>query len=182
MGSEMCIRDSDSISQTLGRFVENLNSAGKSTRQRIAMGVDWGVSIVALASACVLRLGHVDITQLWPAFLIIPIVTVLLFSGTGVYTMVIRFSGLDEMAPVVKGVIASSLALLVLLFLLHPDPNPRSLFVIYGLLLLVFCAGLRQIWRSSRNGAVSQVGVPTCLLYTSPSPRDATLSRMPSSA
>ena len=24
--------------------------------------------------------------------------------------------------------------------------------------------------------------VPTCLLYTSPSPRDATLSRMPSSA
>ena len=156
-------RANDSISQTLGRFIENLNSAGKSTRQRIAMGVDWGVSIVALASACVLRLGHVDITQLWPAFLIIPIVTVLLFSSTGVYTMVIRFSGLDEMAPVVKGVIASSLALLILLFLLHPDPNPRSLFVIYGLLLLVFCAGLRQIWRSSRNGAVSQVGVPTAI-------------------
>ena len=30
--------------------------------------------------------------------------------------------------------------------------------------------------------AVSNVGHNICLLYTSPSPRDATLSRMPSSA
>ena len=29
---------------------------------------------------------------------------------------------------------------------------------------------------------VDSVGIITCLLYTSPSPRDATLSRMPSSA
>ena len=29
---------------------------------------------------------------------------------------------------------------------------------------------------------MSELGVNTCLLYTSPSPRDATLSRMPSSA
>ena len=28
----------------------------------------------------------------------------------------------------------------------------------------------------------NQRGIDTCLLYTSPSPRDATLSRMPSSA
>ena len=29
---------------------------------------------------------------------------------------------------------------------------------------------------------VDSIGIITCLLYTSPSPRDATLSRMPSSA
>ena len=29
---------------------------------------------------------------------------------------------------------------------------------------------------------VKDLGLDTCLLYTSPSPRDATLSRMPSSA
>ena len=34
----------------------------------------------------------------------------------------------------------------------------------------------------SRAGKTDQVGTKTCLLYTSPSPRDATLSRMPSSA
>ena len=33
-----------------------------------------------------------------------------------------------------------------------------------------------------RNGSGSNPSVVTCLLYTSPSPRDATLSRMPSSA
>ena len=32
------------------------------------------------------------------------------------------------------------------------------------------------------NGQKGHYGVSTCLLYTSPSPRDATLSRMPSSA
>ena len=32
------------------------------------------------------------------------------------------------------------------------------------------------------NGDVAGLCVSTCLLYTSPSPRDATLSRMPSSA
>ena len=32
------------------------------------------------------------------------------------------------------------------------------------------------------NGDISAILLGTCLLYTSPSPRDATLSRMPSSA
>ena len=31
-------------------------------------------------------------------------------------------------------------------------------------------------------GKTTTIGIITCLLYTSPSPRDATLSRMPSSA
>ena len=41
-------------------------------------------------------------------------------------------------------------------------------------------ATLEAVLRQMRTGAVtSPIG---CLLYTSPSPRDATLSRMPSSA
>ena len=156
-------RSSNNISQTLGRFVDNLNAAGRSTRQRFAMGVDWSFSVLALTGAYVLRLAGIDFAQLWPVFLIIPVLTVLLFSGVGVYTMVIRFSGLDEMAPVVKGVAASSLALLIVLFLLHPDPNPRSLFVIYGLLLLVLCAGSRHFWRSSLIGRGSDKGKPAAI-------------------
>jgi FlaA1/EpsC-like NDP-sugar epimerase len=128
------------------------------------MGVDWVLALVALAVAHLLRLGHVDLAELWPVFVVIPLVTILLFSGVGVYAMVIRFSGLDEMAPVLKGVVLSSLALLISLFLLHPDPNPRSLFVIYGLVLLVFCAGSRHLWRSSNKvGAGNRSGVPTAI-------------------
>ena len=162
-GKSVLTRSSSNISQTLGRFVDNLNAAGRSTRQRVAIGVDWAFSVIALGAANILRLAEIDIVQWWPVFLIIPLATVLLFSGVGVYTMVIRFSGLDEMWPVVKGVAASSLALLIVLFLLHPDPNPRSLFVIYGLILLVLCAGSRHFWKSSITGRRSDSGTPTAI-------------------
>ena len=45
-------------------------------------------------------------------------------------------------------------------------------------------AGIDMIWVAELYSfdAVSILGFLACLLYTSPSPRDATLSRMPSSA
>ena len=36
--------------------------------------------------------------------------------------------------------------------------------------------------QNDKDGTVININSKTCLLYTSPSPRDATLSRMPSSA
>ena len=41
-----------------------------------------------------------------------------------------------------------------------------------------------DVWELSENAGIDspQLRTRTCLLYTSPSPRDATLSRMPSSA
>ena len=152
-----------SISQPVSRFVDNLNATGRVTRQRVAMGVDWAFSVIALGAANILRLAEIDFAQLWPVFAVIPVATVLLFSAVGVYTMVIRFSGVDEMAPVVKGVAASSVALLVVLFLLHPDPNPRSLFIIYGLILLLLCAGARHFWRSSLTGRRIDAGSPAAI-------------------
>ena len=43
-------------------------------------------------------------------------------------------------------------------------------------------AGTAEPTGSKPVAATPQADSPTCLLYTSPSPRDATLSRMPSSA
>ena len=48
----------------------------------------------------------------------------------------------------------------------------------WGRDLKILCVEKANI---DRSGAVAQ-GLYACLLYTSPSPRDATLSRMPSSA
>ena len=56
--------------------------------------------------------------------------------------------------------------------------------------VLVIGSGGREhalAWKAAQDPSVDQVFVApgnagTCLLYTSPSPRDATLSRMPSSA
>ena len=57
-------------------------------------------------------------------------------------------------------------------------PNPR--------ILIVGCGGsgnntLNRITHLGVEGAIT-VAINTCLLYTSPSPRDGLLSRMPSSA
>ena len=51
-------------------------------------------------------------------------------------------------------------------------------------IVFVFVVQLLQIWKAARmaTGTPGLKEVQICLLYTSPSPRDATLSRMPSSA
>ena len=62
---------------------------------------------------------------------------------------------------------------------------PQNIFFVeplgeHSFLKEVIDGGYIQIDHVSGNYNVNQF--PTCLLYTSPSPRDATLSRMPSSA
>ena len=80
----------------LNRFADKLNSLEKNKKQNFARFLDVVFAFMALAIANLLRLSTVDIPQLWPAFLVIPLATVFLFSRMGVYNMVIRFSGMDE--------------------------------------------------------------------------------------
>ena len=60
------------------------------------------------------------------------------------------------------------------------DGVPESHKILADLLEESGERGLAQ-WARARKGKLSQ-RLSFCLLYTSPSPRDATLSRMPSSA
>ena len=149
--------------ETLNSVVKNLSNSGKDTKQVIAMLVDFLSACAALMCAFLLRLSAIDIGEVWPVFVIVPVATVLIFERLGVYGLVIRFSGLDEMAPILKGVMLSSVLVLVTLFLLAPSPNPRSLFIIYGLLLLLFCGSARHFWRSMASTAKTGVGVPIAI-------------------
>ena len=137
----------------MSKIIHNLNAIESGSKRCIGMAVDWMCSLLALALAYILRLAEIDLSMVWPVFLVIPISTVALFRFFGVYAMLVRFSGLDEMMPLVKGTVASSLSLLILLFLVRFEPNPRSLFIIYGLLLFIFTSGVRHLWkvRSLRN-------------------------------
>jgi len=147
----------------LNRFADKLNSLEKNKKQNFARFLDVVFAFMALAIANLLRLSTVDIPQLWPAFLVIPLATVFLFSRMGVYNMVIRFSGMDELAPLVKGVMLSSIVALITLYLLQPDPNPRSIFIIYGLVLLVFSAGARHLWKGLAADATRDSGEPIAI-------------------
>ena len=51
-----------------------------------------------------------------------------------------------------------------------------------GFALFAFSSNAQQVGRADPFFADGGSYDPSCLLYTSPSPRDATLSRMPSSA
>ena len=72
---------------------------------------------------------------------------------------------------------------------IQPDDGGKDVFVHIS---AVEAAGLRgldenqkvsyEIERDRRSGKESAGQLKTCLLYTSPSPRDRTRSRMPSSA
>jgi len=77
------------------------------------------------------------------------VVTVFAYTALGVYRWVIRSANARLLKQLAKGSAISALALLVAFFLIPPDrANPRSLFVMYGLLLFVSTVGLRTLWRS----------------------------------
>ena len=70
----------------------------------------------------------------------------------------------------------------------HPLRTLLTAFgVAWGIFTLVLMFGainglITSFEYDFRDDAVNSLWLWTCLLYTSPSPRDATLSRMPSSA
>ena len=60
--------------------------------------------------------------------------------------------------------------------------RPANLDWLYAYNLFRLAAICQGIAGRVRDGTAASAHAKTCLLYTSPSPRDATLSRMPSSA
>ena len=61
--------------------------------------------------------------------------------------------------------------------------KPQNVLVMRDVACAGYVAGGNTRWfAQDEKGAFSKSQAQDCLLYTSPSPRDATLSRMPSSA
>lgn len=151
------------IKRLLGHYAERLNSLELSKKQLLVQLMDVMLGMVALSTANLLRLSTVNFSKLWPLFIILPVATAFIFRKVGVYKMVIRFSGMDELAPLAKGVVVSSLLLLIVQYLLAPNPNPRSIFIIYGLVLFFLCVAVRQIWKWLANSTTSDRGVPIAI-------------------
>ena len=153
----------EGIKHSLGRYAEKLGSLEQKRKQAVALILDTTFIILALSTANLLRLSTVDFSQLWPLFLILPVATALVFVRVGVYKTVIRFSGMDDLAPLAKGVVVSSLLMLIVQYLLAPDPNPRSIFIIYGLVLFFLCVSARQVWKWLTNSSTSDKGAPIAI-------------------
>jgi len=139
------------FSSTLDGVLRNLASTGRGHKQAISMLADCVLSILSLWVAYSLRHGEPfsDFRHTWYLFLLLPILTVLIFGGFGVYRWVIRSINYRLLKQLLKGSFISALTLLIAFFLIPPDrSNPRSLFVIYGLLLFFGTVSVRMVWKT----------------------------------
>lgn len=140
-----------SFSTTLSAWVDNLAASGRSSKQAVSMVADGSVAMLALWLAYTMRhgLAFSDFRSTWYLFLAIPVITVLMCTGLGVYRWVIRSTNFRLFRQIVKVSVLTSFALVLVVFLFPPDRiTPRSLFVIFGLLLLLGMVTMRLIWQS----------------------------------
>jgi len=145
------------------RFSDSLSSLSGRDKKVVGLTLDMLFAFLALAVAQVLRLSTIQFADIWPAFIIIPLVTAAIYYHLGVYNIVVRYSGVDELVTLAKGVVLSSLVTLITLYLLAPNPNPRSIFIIYGLLLFFLSAGARNLWKVLTTEAANSVGEPIAI-------------------
>jgi len=138
------------FSESLTSLVYNIANTGRGNKQLVSVLLDALVVVAALWLAYTLRLGYfyAGFYASWYLFLLTPLVTVSLFAGLGVYRWVVRSSNMRLLYQLAKGCIGSALVLLIAMNLFPPNEiNPRSLFVIFGLLLLTGTCGLRLLWQ-----------------------------------
>ncbi len=112
--------------------------------------MDVVITLFSLWLAHTLRIGELftDFANTWYFFLTMPVLTPIIFASLGVYRWVVRSSNRSLLQQIGKACVISSVALFMISFLIPPDRvNPRSLFAIYGMLLLMGTCSVRFLWQ-----------------------------------
>ena len=169
-------------------FLQRIFSLPRPQKRLVSLFVDslflvfafWGALLVRLDDISVLSNGN-----FWMVISIVLPISLFLFAKLGLYRAVLRYMGLQALVAIVIGVTVSTITLVLVSFYAEAH-IPRTVPLIYAAFSLVFIGGSRTIVRSIVGSGMKRTGEPViiygCLLYTSPSPRDGLLSRMPSSA
>ncbi|WP_421621651.1 polysaccharide biosynthesis protein [Alkalilimnicola ehrlichii] len=137
----------------------NLAGLPRPVKQGLMVLADAAVVVLALWAALVLHAGvgpaSFDPT-LWALYALVPMVAIPLFALFGLYRAVVRWMGAHALATITKGVIASTLALTVIISVM--PQWTLSLPVVLNFALLSLCAvgGLRIVvrgwFRRAANG------------------------------
>lgn len=138
------------FSGTLETWLENLSRTGRGLKQTLSVLADFLLVVSCLWTAYSLRFGELfrDFASTWHLFALMPLATVLIFAGLGIYRWVVRSSNRRLFYQLGKACVLAALVLALITFLLPPDRgNPRSIFIIFGLLLMVGTFGIRFLWQ-----------------------------------
>ena len=130
-----------------GRTIERLPRAAK---RLLMLSADIIMIPLALWSAFSLRLGTTtpDLTLFWWMFPLAPLLSIPIFIKLGLYHAVVRFMGAHAMYAVLKGVTLSTLLLATVVLLSGVQGVPRSVFLIYWGVAVLYIGGSRFLMRS----------------------------------
>ena len=126
----------------LSKLFERLTRRDKQT---LAVLTDCAALPVALWSALALRLGEwtPEVAAFWPAFLVSALVCIPVFQRLGLYRQVIRYMGNHAMWSVVKGATITAVAIAAVAYFVPLKGFPRSVPMIFWLLVLLYVSGTR---------------------------------------
>ena len=123
------------------------NSTARSYKRRLLSAIDTISFILAIFGAFSLRFNDIlpvlEIKQFsWQICLLI-LIKIAIFHLRGMYRPILRFTGLEFLAPATQAVLYSSGTQVILAYLQGSWPLPRSVLIIDALLTLVLVVGVR---------------------------------------
>ncbi len=136
---------------------EFLEQLSRRRKQSVALIVDCLMLPLALYSAFALRLGDLspDVGRFWPAFVVSSLVCVPVFVRLGLYRQVVRYMGNHAMMTVLTGATVAAVAVAVVALLVPLQGFPRSVPIIFWMLVLLYVSGtrftVRALFQWARN-------------------------------
>lgn len=143
----------DSMPKWIARIALMLATLPRAQKRFVMLVADAVFIPAALWSAITLRLGTMDHRvndDIW-LYAAALIASVLVFTRLGLYRAVIRFLGGRALFAVTSGVTASVVLLLITNITMLRAAVPKSSFVIYWALAMIYVAGSRFIVRALMN-------------------------------
>ncbi|MEX1214269.1 polysaccharide biosynthesis protein [Saccharospirillum sp.] len=127
-------------------------SLRRSHKKWIMVAADVVMIPVALWAAWALRLGQwwpqFYIERFWWLFPLIVLIGIFVFARLGLYRAIVRFMGGQAFLAIVKGSVVLALILWSLAFVARYTGFPRSIPIIFGLVLFTLVGGSRILVRS----------------------------------
>lgn len=130
---------------------KKFNTFSRNTKRALLVTIDIIALPVALWAGYALRLGEWwprNIENAWWLFIAAPLVAIPIFIRMGLYRAVLRYVGSKALIAIVKAVTITTLVLLALVVMSETHGVPRSVFLSFWLLSLLFIAGSRLFLRS----------------------------------
>ena len=129
---------------------ESINKLSRRKKKILLVSVDFIALPLAFWAGYVLRLGEwwpESINNAWWVFIAAPLVSIPVFVRMGLYRAVLRYVGTKALITIAKAITITTLILLALVVATQTHGIPRSVFLIFWLLSLIFLAGSRLILR-----------------------------------